>query len=331
MEKNIKIHIKDRVAVAEGDPVIVCGNGDYTVTFSFDEEWGQAFAKTARFKFTTAKGPEHIDQPFTGDTVEVPELSNIREVEVGVFVGDLNTTTGASIRCKPCIRCGGGAPKDPTPDVYDELMELINENGGAGADGLSAYEVAVKNGFEGSEEEWLESLRGAPGETGPQGPQGEKGEPGLSEIEEGSIDSKHIKENAVEGRHLVNEAIDGHHLQNDSIGDGHIREGAVTESKIFDGAVSTKKLAVGAVSSGKIINKAIHHNHIYDSAVRTNHLLEKCVTSDKLADKAVTDDKLAEKYMKDIEVTAEDNGKFLMVVDGKVAAVSVPNITEGVF
>ena len=29
-----------------------------------------------------------------------------------------------------------------------------------GADGLSAYEVALKNGFEGSEEEWLNSLHG---------------------------------------------------------------------------------------------------------------------------------------------------------------------------
>lgn len=30
---------------------------------------------------------------------------------------------------------------------------------GGGADGLSAYEIAVKNGFEGSEEEWLKSLK----------------------------------------------------------------------------------------------------------------------------------------------------------------------------
>lgn len=142
MEKNIKVHIKDRVAVAEGDPVIICGNSDYTVTFIFDEEWGQAFAKTARFKFNTAEGPGHIDQPFTGDTVEVPELSNIREVEVGVFVGDLKTTTGAPVRCKPCVRCGSGAPKDPAPDVYDEIMELINKGGGGGTlDGLPIYVV----------------------------------------------------------------------------------------------------------------------------------------------------------------------------------------------
>lgn len=44
--------------------------------------------------------------------------------------------------------------------------------------GLSAYEVAVKNGYIGSEAEWLASLRGAQGpqgEVGPQGPAGSGG------------------------------------------------------------------------------------------------------------------------------------------------------------
>lgn len=35
--------------------------------------------------------------------------------------------------------------------------------------GYSAYEIAVQNGFEGTEEEWLASLKGDTGETGPQG------------------------------------------------------------------------------------------------------------------------------------------------------------------
>lgn len=44
---------------------------------------------------------------------------------------------------------------------------------------VSAYAIAVKNGFEGTEAEWLEDLRKGPkGETGPQGPQGEKGDTG---------------------------------------------------------------------------------------------------------------------------------------------------------
>lgn len=37
------------------------------------------------------------------------------------------------------------------------------------ANGLSAYQIALKNGFIGTEEEWLESLKGREGDPGPQG------------------------------------------------------------------------------------------------------------------------------------------------------------------
>ena len=49
---------------------------------------------------------------------------------------------------------------------------------GCGENGLSAYEIAVKNGFVGSEVEWLASLKGNQGEKGEQGDPGEKGDPG---------------------------------------------------------------------------------------------------------------------------------------------------------
>ncbi len=39
--------------------------------------------------------------------------------------------------------------------------------------GLSAYDIAVKNGFTGSEQEWLESLKGEAGENGADGKDGE--------------------------------------------------------------------------------------------------------------------------------------------------------------
>lgn len=42
----------------------------------------------------------------------------------------------------------------------------------AGKEGASAYEVAVAQGFRGSEAEWLASLVGPQGEPGPEGPQG---------------------------------------------------------------------------------------------------------------------------------------------------------------
>jgi len=41
--------------------------------------------------------------------------------------------------------------------------------------GYSAYEIAVQEGFEGTEAEWLASLQGAQGQTGATGPSGADG------------------------------------------------------------------------------------------------------------------------------------------------------------
>lgn len=43
---------------------------------------------------------------------------------------------------------------------------LIGGGGGSGTAGKSAYEIAVDNGFVGTETEWLESLKGAEGTNG---------------------------------------------------------------------------------------------------------------------------------------------------------------------
>lgn len=46
--------------------------------------------------------------------------------------------------------------------------------------GKSAYDLAVENGYEGTETQWLASLKGDTGATGSQGPQGIKGDTGSS-------------------------------------------------------------------------------------------------------------------------------------------------------
>src|SRR5690625_4072444 len=50
--------------------------------------------------------------------------------------------------------------------------------GDPGADGASAYDIAVADGFSGTESEWLASLEGPKGDPGEQGPQGEQGTKG---------------------------------------------------------------------------------------------------------------------------------------------------------
>lgn len=52
--------------------------------------------------------------------------------------------------------------------------------GAQGPEGKSAYQVAVDNGYSGTEAQWLASLKGETGATGPQGPKGDKGETGAT-------------------------------------------------------------------------------------------------------------------------------------------------------
>ena len=52
--------------------------------------------------------------------------------------------------------------------------------GPRGPEGLDAYELAIDEGFEGTLEEWLASLRGPRGERGPRGYKGERGPRGYA-------------------------------------------------------------------------------------------------------------------------------------------------------
>lgn len=136
MDKVINIKVRNRIAVADQNDHIVCGNEDYTAVFDFDDEWRGIDVKTARFY----RGGIYTDTVFTGDTVAIPEMSRVSYVEIGVFAGDI-TTTPAVVRCYRSILCNGGNVAEPKDDVYAQIIDLINsiEGGGgggaAGADG----------------------------------------------------------------------------------------------------------------------------------------------------------------------------------------------------
>lgn len=54
----------------------------------------------------------------------------------------------------------------------ESLRGPQGNTGATGANGLSAYQVAVANGFAGTQAEWLASLKGEKGDQGDQGPPG---------------------------------------------------------------------------------------------------------------------------------------------------------------
>ena len=135
----INVTIQDKIAAAEGSPTIICGNSDYTVKFTFDSEWNAYAAKTVRFRFYQNGMALHYDILFTGDTVNVPVLHDVYEVEIGVYAGNLHTTTDARVPCVRSITDGDAVHEDPPADLYEQLMELLSHmSGGGGACGSAA-------------------------------------------------------------------------------------------------------------------------------------------------------------------------------------------------
>ena len=60
--------------------------------------------------------------------------------------------------------------------IKPKMGTIKGEKGDAGADGKSAYEVAVANGYSGTQAQWLASLKGADGAPGKDGSNGKDGQ-----------------------------------------------------------------------------------------------------------------------------------------------------------
>lgn len=119
----IKISVKNKIATAPQDALIVCGNSDYFVEFEFDDEWAESNIKTARFYYNFC----HQDIVFEGNTCQVPVLAETQLLKVGVFTDNVRTTTDAEIKCQYSIKKYGGNVVEPSEDVYAQIMELLNK------------------------------------------------------------------------------------------------------------------------------------------------------------------------------------------------------------
>lgn len=135
---DIQITVEDKIARITGTPEIVCGNSDYTAAFDFDSEWDLYEQKTARFVWHDMRSGEnhYYDAVFAGNAVQIPAVYNTDMLLVGVYAGDIQTTTLAHIPCIGCITDGCPVHDDPPPDVYNQLLALLaGQSGGIGAVG----------------------------------------------------------------------------------------------------------------------------------------------------------------------------------------------------
>lgn len=124
---DINITVAHKVAVSDTQ-AIVCDNSDYTVHWTLDEDWSAYDTKTMRAIYMDGT---FTDKVFNGDTIALPVCTVPGMVQIGLFAGDIRTSRVAIMRALPSVRSAAGAPADPTPDVYDQLMELIKGLGGA--------------------------------------------------------------------------------------------------------------------------------------------------------------------------------------------------------
>lgn len=90
-----------------------------------------------------------------------------------VSTGDLKESQAVTVtmRDKPIWNVEAGE----IANLVRQSSGGSGEKGDPGKNGKSAYEIAVDNGFEGTEQEWLNSLKGAKGDKGDKGNAGKDG------------------------------------------------------------------------------------------------------------------------------------------------------------
>lgn len=121
----MNFEIKERDITCCGKSVIG-DNADYVANFSFDSEWDGKI-KTARFQ---RKNGQYADRILINDSCEIPvEVLKFGYVSVGVFADEM-TTTYCDILVKESIKEKNGVPLEPTPDVYTQIIKMIEEMAG---------------------------------------------------------------------------------------------------------------------------------------------------------------------------------------------------------
>lgn len=130
----INITVDNKIAIKADETEYICSNSDFVVNFNFDSEWEAYETKTARFSHNGG----YIDVVFSGSQCAVPIIKDTYCFFVGVYAGNLHTTTPARVPCKLSILCGSSAPAAPTDDVYNQIMERLNELGTTDPEAIAA-------------------------------------------------------------------------------------------------------------------------------------------------------------------------------------------------
>ena len=194
----MKFEINNREIKCDYDSYLhlIGDNADYKATFSFDEEWNGKI-KTARF----IQGGQCVEKILENDMCDIPlELLKKGCLKVGVYTSEM-TTTPCEVHIRASIKQENGTTPDPTPDVYAQIIAMLEKIEVQGVTD-EQLEKAITKYFEThpietlTEEdvqrivseyvtvhkEELKGDKGDKGDKGEQGLQGDKGNDGYTPV-----------------------------------------------------------------------------------------------------------------------------------------------------
>lgn len=122
----IGITVQNKKAQVQGNPVIVCGNSDYVLSFDLDEEWDEVTEIKAQIAYLQNGHTVRQTVPvLPGGMSPLPVILCATEICVGVYGGSIRTAAPAVIPCLPCATDIPGARKTAENDVYNAIMEVL--------------------------------------------------------------------------------------------------------------------------------------------------------------------------------------------------------------
>ena len=119
---NINIQVRNKIAKGDGQK-IVCNNSNYHIIFDFDSEWEKYQNKTLKINFLNHK----YEVLFSGNEVDLPPINDAYECEIGVYAGNIRSTTPARFKCEKSIISGDQTHYEPPEDIYVQLLTTIEK------------------------------------------------------------------------------------------------------------------------------------------------------------------------------------------------------------
>ena len=148
--------------------------GTYEKLIKVDGFATKEFVNKAISEIELSKGEKgDKGDPFTYDDFTKEQLDGLKGPKGDQGPAGADGAKGETGEQGPKGDQGIIGPQGPKGDQGEKGADGI-----IGVDGKSAYAIAVEGGFEGTEAEWLLSLKGPKGDQGPAGADGAKGETG---------------------------------------------------------------------------------------------------------------------------------------------------------